>query len=121
MCVEAYTDVAGTAVVLQKRSKNTAPSLCVVSFVSEENRDCENVAEHADFYLTQVFRVESCRYCVPPGATLTVRVLPGTLLAVTWPVFVSVHLVMTLHVILLASVCCLASASVPLPTRHTTI
>lgn len=47
MCVEAYTDVAGTAVVLQKRSKNTAPSLCVV------------------------FRVESCRYCVPAGATLT--------------------------------------------------
>ena len=122
MCVEAYTDVAGTAVVLQKRSKNTAPSLCVVSFVNEENRDGENVAKHADLDLTQVFRVESCRYCVPAGATLTVRVPPDTLLAVTWPVFVSVHLVMTLHVILLASVCCcLASASVPLPSWRTTI
>jgi len=45
VCIEAYTDIGGTVVINQSR-KATAPSLCIL------------------------FEIESCRYCVPAGATL---------------------------------------------------
>ena len=54
--MEATTDVAGTVVIDSRRQGALAPSICMV------------------------FDVESCRYCVPPGATLKVSVALAVLI-----------------------------------------
>ena len=61
ICVEATTDVAGTVVIDSRRQGSLAPSMCMV------------------------FDVESCRYCVPPGATLKVSVALDALVILIEP------------------------------------
>uniref|UniRef100_A0A7S1DGV3 LysM domain-containing protein n=1 Tax=Hemiselmis andersenii TaxID=464988 RepID=A0A7S1DGV3_HEMAN len=58
-CIEVYDTTYGTQVIAQRRSGSRAPSMCVV------------------------YRVQSCRYCVPQGATLK-SIAKHYLLNVDW-------------------------------------